>query len=70
MKRFLIFTAILVILVIPALVLYLLFDFFNIGYEDSRIVVSLSFGLVQSAYFLLRFPINKRNRARTEEAKK
>lgn len=67
MTRFLTFTA---ILVIPALALYLLFDFFSIGNEDSWVVVSLSFGLVLSAYFLLRFPIKKRHRDRTGEAKK
>lgn len=64
MKRFLISTT---ILVIPSLALWLLFHFINIGNEDSRNVVSLSFGLVLSAYFLLSFPIGKHNGERTEE---
>lgn len=48
----------------------ILFYFFDMGYEGSRIPVSLCFGLGLLANYLLRFPIHKGNKAQTEEAKK
>lgn len=66
MKRFLLYTA---ILVLPALLFYLMFEFFDMGYESNRGFVSVFAGLSLSANYLLRLPSNKHNSAQTEEAK-
>lgn len=67
MKRFLLYTA---ILVLPSLMLYLMVEFFDMGYESNRGFVSVFAGLGLSANYFLRLPSNKRNSAQTEEAKK
>lgn len=65
MKRFLLYTA---ILVMPSLMLYLMVEFFDMGYESNRGFVSVFTGLGLSANYFLRLTSNKRNSAQTEEA--
>lgn len=67
MKRFLLYTA---ILVLPSLMLYLMVEFFDMGYESNRGFVSVFAGLSLSANYFLRLPSNKRNSAQTEEVTK